>query len=940
MKDIIKLVLIDKERSMPVSIKLTRGDINLRDDSKMKDGQLFYSYVNTDPIQSKGHTYSQGQLWIKDNDKIREIANARSIDSVKFAGFITKEFNGNFETASETTQPEFRHCHAGDFFIFKKDDKVNFTEKFYKGDILLITKAVYETIADDFFRETLTHVDYIRIPGSEFNNEGTDYESETIQGAIKELEIRLFYLGEINSTEEFESAPKKKGGLYLIQQRQNKDVVGQIVANLEEFDADAKTYNGRVTDSGYLKLRYGDMIFWNGETWTLIPTGLTAEDIPYNPKVEEIEAIPTFETFHKQRLKGVTSISEAIDILNIHKAPLDNKGKIPYSVLPTSVTTGLNYQGKFFPLIDPKGSITDPSNQENWPTPVDMDGELLDEWKTGWFFIVDCQNRKNVQYKDKTQPNRVIELNTGDWVVWNGKDAIKQFEVVDNSDRVSAVEVHKGEEIITLLGVVGIETTGKYLTSEVDDNVFKIGLKGDFIEQDPEVKGKENYYPKYTADGMKLTNSHIHEKDETVISDWDFSVGESLNYKILKIFGEGKIYPTIDNTAVLGYINHSFDFVTALPDENLKPYFRKTSVVASTLKNLQPENDIEVILPEATSKLVGVFNKDVLDVDYLTKVNKDGFITDSMQAERFVKGFESDFEDGYFNVGIGRTTSEDLETGEITFYAKSKDKYKGFNVVTKKSNDPFGPKSDLVEHVLERETNKTSLLINPYIFDNESTTNWLPYSSGVLITWEEVLSMYGTGEDLMIPSWEKHRVNGKDYMGLSSSPMRIRVNRKASGNEIEDHENDLSKDYGNGLKSAFDYIGSDHSESIQEEEQGSISDIVTFDAWVSAQRAVSSKEAFILPSNTYVDDESSLDHEDNEATPDPAAKKSKLYGKDGKGGSFSRILPSRTVFKDSPQYYDVDGKLIPQSVAKNIELPAESGVLLTDNSIIRCPTYH
>ena len=73
---------------------------------------------------------------------------------------------------------------------------------------------------------------------------------------------RLKYKSEINSTEEFESALKKKGGLYLIQQRQNKDVVGQIVANLEEFDADAKTYNGRVTDSGYLKLRYGDMIFW------------------------------------------------------------------------------------------------------------------------------------------------------------------------------------------------------------------------------------------------------------------------------------------------------------------------------------------------------------------------------------------------------------------------------------------------------------------------------------------------------------------------------------------------------------------------------------------------------------------------------------------------------------------------------------------------------
>lgn len=50
---------------------------------------------------------------------------------------------------------------------------------------------------------------------------------------------------------------------------------------------------------------------------------------------------------------------------------------------------------------------------------------------------------------------------------------------------------------------------------------------------------------------------------------------------------------------------------------------------------------------------------------------------------------------------------------------------------------------------------------------------------------------------------------------------------------------------------------------------------------------------------------------------------------------YQRILPSKSIYASEPQYYDpITGKAIPQNVIKDVEMPAEGGVLLTSRSRI------
>jgi hypothetical protein len=91
----------------------------------------------------------------------------------------------------------------------------------------------------------------------------------------------------------------------------------------------------------------------------------------------------------------------------------------------------------------------------------------------------------------------------------------------------------------------------------------------------------------------------------------------------------------------------------------------------------------------------------------------------------------------------------------------------------------------------------------------------------------------------------------------------------------------------------------------------------------------------VLPASAIKDGESVVDTETGEYTEDPTETKMKAYDRNSKGGYYQRILPSRSIYKDETVYYDpFTGKLIPQQVFKDIELPAEGGVLLTSRSRI------
>ena len=214
----------------------------------------------------------------------------------------------------------------------------------------------------------------------------------------------------------------------------------------------------------------------------------------------------------------------------------------------------------------------------------------------------------------------------------------------------------------------------------------------------------------------------------------------------------------------------------------------------------------------------------------------------------------------------------------------------------------------------------------------------MPCDDGTLLLWEDIQMLLGRGVPLMIPAWESMHHDVHDFVGLSTSPITIKLNRKKSGWETTDRVNDLSENYGDGDKSTWSYIDSNKEGSLQNDTRGSIDDVVSFDSWIESQRAIATKEAFIIPSTAKVDGVSKMDPVTLEVTEDPNEVKNDKYGRDKKGGKYQRILPSRTLYPDEVTYYDaLTGDLIPQdTTSKDVEMPAVGGVLLTSRSRIDC----
>jgi len=340
---------------MPARIKQSRGDVYLGNLQNFPEGQLFWSYVHTTPENANPHSYSEGQLWIKDpsSDQLTEIANRRNLNAATFKGFITPDFRGDFVNASETTQHDFLHCHKGDFWIFDHKDTTHFNYEFNKGDILLITDTTYVN-SEHKYRYVLANVEYIRIPGGEVDKTLSDLEADTNTDAITELEQRFVYKGVFSTLNEYYNLPRKKGWAYM--------VMAPVAITVSELiDYRREWTNGEVAYT----TKKGDFICWNGSKWVLLPTGWVARDVPYTPNSTAIDNVTTFEEFHKALLKGATNVQEAIDILNTQKAGLDENGKIPYSELPESVVNSMCLMGKFYPLISPSGNPDDANNQRD-----------------------------------------------------------------------------------------------------------------------------------------------------------------------------------------------------------------------------------------------------------------------------------------------------------------------------------------------------------------------------------------------------------------------------------------------------------------------------------------------------------------------------------------------------------------------------------------------
>ncbi len=849
---------------MSAKVQISRGDIKLK---QLDEGELFWSFINTDPTLSNGHSFSLGQLWIKDPSKEEptEVANIRSLDALRLVGEIDNGFDGDFVNSP---LPLFNRCHSGDVFIIKEtipEEKLG--ETYYKNDLLIITDTVYEEVENGEFRDKLSSVSYRRYPGTDFSNEGTDLEAENIQDAIEELSLRLKYAGEFYSYEDFAKASNmKRGHLFYLRE--------DVILNSEII----KAPEDRVVED-FAYLRRGDFVFWNGEKWHLIPSGLVPADIKFVVKPEVLNKYDTFEEYHKHLFENCKNLQDVIDVLISDKAPLNSLGKIPYSVLPDSVRNGLSLKGKWHPIIDPEINIHSPDNQNDWPKPTNEYGELITEYQNGWFYIVDCDKHSNVKYRDKhSETERTLELNSGDFIVYC--EATHQFEIIDNSDRISSLifEDFEGNEHDL---VKNVKFKGKgSLKITVSDNVATFEVENIVSEARP-------YYHVMFDEHGKLKYSSVFE-DEGII----------------KAKGPVRVMYTAGESAS-GYINNGFEILSKINvGETIQE--RLTKIKASEIGE---DLEVNLVLPRTDAKVVGEVPEDNLIKDYLVKAQSDGFITDSLIKETIFR-MPVDGKSGEVNIGSGKTKSEDLLTGEISFFGKTEDGTGFYSMnVPRELDMQLDP---LIEHFLDETSSKTTIKINPKNLRYKKVSHLtLPEDDGVITTFEEQFDIYSAnGEALIIPVWENFTDHDRPTLGLSISPISIKMNRTKSGEEDTDRTSDLTE--------TETYTNAE-TELLGPTEEN----IVSFDAWLESKRVVASKQGFVMPSA-------------NE-TPTNNIKET---GHADSSHKMASILPSETHFKGNKEFTDMFNNHIEQNVEKVIELPAESGVLVTHESIIRSRYYH
>lgn len=872
---------------MPAIVKSQRGDISK---SNLHEGQLFWSFINTDKDTSEGHTYSEGQLWILSREpganaqKTVEIGGVRSSKAMVYRGIMPHSnedsgyVNGKFDF-TKSADVKLNHPHVGDFWMFDVNDTTSFDVIFHRGDLILITDTEYETnkSATSGFSDTLKSVSYKKVSAS---SASVDYK------------------GHVDSAADIDALSKEYGNFYL--------VTSQTPFDADDFDTGTET------------LTFGDFILCNIDLkWTKIDSHLIrmAENVYYEPDKESIEAVSTFTSDHKALLKGFTDVQEAIRQLSIHKAELDDTGHIIYDQLPVELQEKIldfienltnKYQGIWDPLatyISTHINAQDMSeynlaeNQDPYPAKKkDADGNDMSYYGGDYYIIQLADNDPDIPYvqyvdtQDGTE--KTIEYASGDWIVWNDTDG--KWDKIDNSDRLNSIVADidttgKGKSKETALtgnvhfSVGNSENENNKLLIRVDGNDTIVIYGQRLVNQDPNENGKIKYFPIYSnADNInQIKNSHMYESDGFIYDEINFQVGAESNERIAKVYGDIDIVTTY-NTDYAAYHNskekHYAIFYNTVGDASNVGYIdEKTRVSATDRTTLQDrlseDSTIDVTLPEANSTLVGIFTGDKIKKDYFTKASWDGFITYTSLLEEVLN------DKTFVTFTEQNAQSKNVYTGDIYFYD-----FNGYEV------NNF-------------DNRCVDLLMDP--LTNKQIKVYLPVEGGTLMTLEDFYGFIVADIHRVPKVLEGVDKNGNDAKFLVNSPIYARTPGQVLSVSYHALEN------GSIVEKAFTYtdtttLSNQASQAYKDlnstnATSESIS-FTSFDSFVQANSSIMTKDTFMLLS------------------------------KNG-GKHYAMVEPSQRHFNDSVSYRDpFTESLQNQDKVKKIEMPAESGVLLTNNS--------
>lgn len=560
---------------MASRVQIARGNITAFRDA-LKQGELFFQIRNlTDEYSRSPH--DEGILYIGDpkatgSSETVPIASARSVRATVFRGDLgTTSSSQDFNIK----QAKFKYARPGDFWIWQshaKDqvkiagEEVDYAfmrDDFRKYDILFIADC-------DVDEKTgiASNIDYRRIGikdardvyyyiYDEFGNIDTDLDVDNVNDAIKKLErLKLQYKGVIDDNWQLEQLRTDngvtRGSVWLV----GKD-------DLTWPNADAMLNQENARSLKRLPKR-GDFVYYENErctfkdldtypAWKIIPcSDSDAQDedyLQYERQIielrEKMEKVATFHSEHILQALESSDVRKALDFLMVNKAQLDQSGKVPLSQLHATVLGALQYKGLWNPISDVLG-VTDPKYQNMTPEGRDEYGNPNPGNKpsNGDYWQVNIDPRfteggipTNIQFQDPYDPTRVLELNQGDFIIWqrsddqdNDKEGNGRWEVLDNSDRLSSIDFTINGEVVgkdmlykgvdgreppydvSLVGNPHLKADYKLCLHQVNNQIIICGVRlvDQEIKDGKAVDGEPMFLPKYSDQSRNtLTNTDI-----------------------------------------------------------------------------------------------------------------------------------------------------------------------------------------------------------------------------------------------------------------------------------------------------------------------------------------------------------------------------------------------------------------------------------------------
>ena len=830
--------------------------------------------------------------------------------------------------------------------------------------------------ADDvYFRESVTKNFY-------------QWQANNVEGALKETQIeKLQYIRTISSAADIPATPIV-GGLYLVIANDiefntsrgsntficNKgDFVYWTADTLYEDDAaEYKTYN---TDY----------------YWHLIPSGYTnadeidyydAEKINNGQKDVFIKSLfGTFSDYHKDLFsKNSDNVHKMLDFLMANKAQLDEQGKVPLSQLHDTVLGALQYKGNFCPL---NGTITEDmlsveegtnlvtvTVEERYnPLPgfaYYKDGDTLNtsneySVQNGDYYIIDLSSYgiTNLQYDTG---NGIWELNTGDWIVFSASDNQDDMSAgssaqkghwtkIDNSDRLTQTSyivdrIYDDNFWTTIIDEKQLNLVGNpvlrasHKVGLVNKGHNTVEIVGDhLVDQLLNEHSITAYHPRYVNEDGTIQNSFL----EDILTDYatgDMTYDYSQFHK-----AQSNNKSLFHSNVVIGVENSehrdltTYGDIHVLPhlvlDEDLNTQINEKSLIHFRVFENNIKKDIylfaqdgskvgehgidedmsdvlvNIALPEHTSTLVGKLSGVQFEEGRILKSVNEGY-TESSSIEEHIN--ESDntmnFHDGAKNIVEfhSQVSTPINNTYEIWFGS-----YDSTN------NKNYGD-SNFTEDGQLRSTLLARLTKNLYQ-EEENIYVSLPCESGTLLTQEDFIKIFGN-----VVENDTYLTMFGDTSSIDGGPNRFNTFQKAPIRQVENAlrtrilSSLATADTAQTIRAAnaeeFAKIKRDTSDPKYTERFTPTTDTSVSDSVIENDVVVGKydNEGNILEKKSLI------------------ATKALGVGDDEHTTGFIRA--PRTNFPTAAQYYNpwTGEYYTPQDV--QVDMPNESGVMLTSNSLI------